>query len=65
MKRQIIGSSVLIVVGAVLGFFVVVNWQLAQAISNTEVALAQDSQKLNAIEKYLNDAFPPTDKSKE
>lgn len=59
MRKQIVISLSLIIIGIVLGFFVVVNWQLAQEIKKTEAAIAQDGQKLDAIEKYLNDVFPP------
>jgi predicted PurR-regulated permease PerM len=59
MRKQIVVSLILIVIGVLLGFFVVVNWQLAQEIGKTQTALAQDSQRLDAIEKYLNDSFAP------
>lgn len=65
MKKQIIIGVILIVIGVMLGFFVVVNWQLAQEIGKTSTALAQDSQRLDTIEKYLTDTFPPTDNSKQ
>jgi predicted negative regulator of RcsB-dependent stress response len=59
MKKQIITGVILLVIGVMLGFFVVVNWQLSQAITKTEVALATDSQRLDVIEKYLTDSFAP------
>lgn len=64
MKKQIITGVILLVVGVLLGFFVVVNWQLSQAITKTEVALATDSQRLDAIEKYLTETFAPADQTK-
>lgn len=60
MKKQIIISVVFIIIGVMLGFFAVVNWQLAQEISKTKTALAQDGQRLDTIEKYLTETFPAT-----
>jgi len=59
MKKQIIIGVVLLVIGLLLGFFVIVNWQLSQAIATTETALIQDGQRLDAIEKYLTETFAP------
>lgn len=71
MKKQIITGVVFILVGLMLGFFAVVNWQLAQEITKTKVALDQDSQRLDVVEKYLTKAFsasnekqPSTDQTK-
>ncbi len=57
MRKQIIVSLILIVIGVLLGFFVVVNWQLAQEIKKTDTAIAADRGRLETIEKYLNDSF--------
>ena len=59
MKKQIIIGAVLLIIGLLLGFFVVVNWQLSQAITKTETALTQDAQRLDTIEKYLTATFAP------
>ncbi len=57
MRKQIIVGLILIVSGALLGFFVVVNWQLHQEIKKTATAIDQDSQELTKLEKYLNDDY--------
>jgi hypothetical protein len=53
MRKQIVVSLILIVIGILLGFFVVVNWQLKQEIDKTVLANNQDSQELAKIENYL------------
>ncbi len=58
MKKQIILGVILLVAGVMIGFFVLVNWQLSQEVKKTELANFQDSQRLTAIEKYLTDTFP-------
>ena len=62
MKKQIIIGVFLIIIGIVLGFFVIVNWQLRQEINKTESVAKQAQAELDKIEKYLS---PPAEEQKQ
>lgn len=62
MKKQIILIIALIIVGVVLGFFIIVNWQLNSAIKQTKQSVKAGQEELDKIEKYLS---PPAEEQKQ
>ena len=55
MNKKIWGAIILLLIGAVAGFWLVVNWQLYQETKKTAQAMAGDSQRLDLVEKYIKD----------
>jgi len=51
---KIFSSIVLVIVGVLIGLFVVTSYQFHRRVQNAENMVLQNDQKITAIEDYLN-----------
>jgi len=51
---KIFSSIILVIVGVLIGLFVVTSYQFHRRVQNAENMVLQNDQKITAIEDYLN-----------
>jgi hypothetical protein len=57
MNKPIVTTIVLVLIGILLGIFVLVSYQFHSSLNRTEAVVLQNTDRLSAVEGFLTDNF--------
>ncbi|MFH0840501.1 MAG: hypothetical protein V1865_00740 [bacterium] len=57
MNKPIITTIILVLIGILVGFFILVSYQFHSNLNRTEALVLQNADRLSGIEAFLTDNF--------